>query len=590
MKMMPAKKSCKGSKGFRQLIANMKFRNKLLVAFVPFTILPFLIFLLINGLIVSPLLVRDTMELEKNTVAQYCNHVNSRWDLYESVAERLLTDHLLFEALTKEYRDPVEVVDAYQTVFDLSAYRYSGSIQDVTGIAFFTDNPTLLYDQFYVFEYSPETMGEAAFDYFSEKKASNRVFISEKGEISFFQRLNFYQAKKYPVARMTISRTGFLGVLPEDSTGDWYLLDNQGGYLIIRGEESAAASVLAMGEGISGKDPVICQNPETNENIIYQKTDFGWTIAKVVQPTGFFTSAQNVSHTVSFLIVVCMFVFLGMILVISRHLTTRIETLSGKIDRIKAGEYDALPPVTGTDEIGQTGLALDELAAELKQTLDTVYNLQLRNSKLQLDVMQAKINPHFLYNTLSAIDWSLENREIEKTRELLQWLVQFYRRALNPDGDIVRLSKEIELAQMYLNIESHLREDVSYEVEIPPYLEDAYLPHMTLQPIVENAIKHAFQKGKHLHIRIRGWLEKNTAVISVQDDGVGFSPQVAARFNQGESFSSNGKSSGIGLTNAKLRLKLTFGEQSGLTIREEPGIGGEIQIRVPMDGIPERFI
>ena len=319
--------------------------------------------------------------------------------------------------------------------------------------------------------------------------------------------------------------------------------------------------------------------------IIYETTNFGWMVVKIVDPGVFFGEAIYVRNVVSVSLVVCALILLLLILLISRWLTVRIKSLVDKIGDIRSGHYDSPMLLGGRDEIGEASLALDELSSELKYLIDTVYKSKLENQKLELDVMQAKINPHFLYNTLSAMDWFMQKNDVNTSRALLNSMVLFYRGSLGSGSDVVMITDEITHLRMYLNIEERLLDNISAQIDIPDDMYNVRMVRMTLQPIVENAIKHAMRDSEEmLHIYVRGYLEDGRAVVTVEDDGVGFSREQLEEFEESRTLAVGEFGSGMGISNVDRRLRLRFGEGCGVKISNSATGGAVIKITVPYSG------
>jgi two-component system LytT family sensor kinase len=200
-------------------------------------------------------------------------------------------------------------------------------------------------------------------------------------------------------------------------------------------------------------------------------------------------------------------------------------------------------------------------------------------TKAELDALHAQINPHFLFNTLNAIIAYVRTNP-ETARRLLIRLAAFFRQALKRHGHFNTLKEEIEYVNTYLVLEkARFREKLRVQRDIDPELLDYQVPVLTLQPLVENAVKHGVQpKVGQGTVFISAKKFNNEILFTIKDDGVGISverlPMVL--------LPGFGSGNGVGLSNVHERLKSLFGEDYGLRIVSELNKGTTIYVKVPL--------
>lgn len=200
-------------------------------------------------------------------------------------------------------------------------------------------------------------------------------------------------------------------------------------------------------------------------------------------------------------------------------------------------------------------------------------------TKAELDALHAQINPHFLFNTLNAIiTYSRTNPET--ARRLLIRLASFFRQALKRRGHFNTLKEEIEYVNTYLVLEkARFREKLRVQRDIDPELMDYQVPVLTLQPLVENAVKHGVQpKMGQGTVYISAKKVGREILFTIRDDGVGISIErlplvILPGFGSGN---------GVGLSNVHERMKSLFGEDYGLRIVSKENEGTTIYLRVPL--------
>jgi len=200
-------------------------------------------------------------------------------------------------------------------------------------------------------------------------------------------------------------------------------------------------------------------------------------------------------------------------------------------------------------------------------------------TKAELDALRAQINPHFLFNTLNTI--IMFNRtNPEMARRLLIRLASFFRHALKSTGHFTTLREELECVNTYLVLEkARFREKLRIARGVDKGLLDYQVPVLTLQPLVENAIKHGIMpKVGPGTVRITVRRARNEMAVEIADDGVGVPPDVLPKvFTPGF-----GSGNGVGLSNVNERLKGLFGADYGLKISSKQGKGTVVKFRIPL--------
>ncbi|MCC8066129.1 MAG: sensor histidine kinase [Clostridiales bacterium] len=217
--------------------------------------------------------------------------------------------------------------------------------------------------------------------------------------------------------------------------------------------------------------------------------------------------------------------------------------------------------------------------------------LRLLRKRMELSTLQEQINPHFLYNTLDSIrSRALMDGQTE-IAQMTEILSRFFRYCISNNDRLVRVREELNHIQDYYYIQKYRFEDkldMRIEVETDE-IYDYYLPKMTLQPLVENAMIHGLEKSaKKGRIDLHIFLANERLVILVSDNGVGMSPEQLAALNErmsGQLYEAGRKGSrhtGIALNNVNARLKLTFGEDSGIHYRSMEGEGTDAVVTMPV--------
>ncbi|QHW32729.1 hypothetical protein GZH47_19240 [Paenibacillus rhizovicinus] len=228
----------------------------------------------------------------------------------------------------------------------------------------------------------------------------------------------------------------------------------------------------------------------------------------------------------------------------------------------------------------------NSMAARIEELIEDVLKEQIRTKEANVKQLQSQINPHFLYNTLAYIKSMVELEEKEAAVSMTMNLSKYYRYTTKLSSSLATLQEELELNVNYLDIHRMLTDDFEYEIAIDPAMMTMRIPRLSLQPLIENVIVHAFRKPvQYGAVRIRGSLsEDGIARLAVEDNGSGLTPaQVEAL--QAKIRHSSSDRIDSGLQNVHHRLMLLYGKQSGLalSVSEWGGLQAELAWKVPDD-------
>ncbi len=236
-------------------------------------------------------------------------------------------------------------------------------------------------------------------------------------------------------------------------------------------------------------------------------------------------------------------------------------------------------------EHGQLPPHLIRLAIGIGQLLSMQVELAELDRQTQLltvaklDALHAQINPHFFFNTLNTIImYSRTNPD--RARHLLISLAEFFRQTLKRHGHFITLSEELECVNTYLELEkARFGNKLQIIEEIPEELINYKIPVLSIQPLVENSVKHGItpKVGKGI-VRIIAFKEKNHLVLTISDDGIGIAPDKIDKVLK----PGYGSGNGVGLSNVHQRTQNLFGEDYGLKITSNLDVGTSIKMRIPL--------
>lgn len=267
---------------------------------------------------------------------------------------------------------------------------------------------------------------------------------------------------------------------------------------------------------------------------------------------------------------------------ISRSMTRPIDELYGRVQSVDAGELIPLNPVQANDEKLQAlSNSFEEMIERLAQQLELNKEEANKLRAMELMLLQAQINPHFLYNTLDTIIWLVETGKNEQAVEMVSSLSNFFRSSLSKGRDVITISEEELHVKSYLEIQQfRYRDKLTYELDFDKEIDKYRIPKLTLQPLVENALYHGIKLKRGMgNIKITGSRIEDKIMLTVEDTGIGMDEEELIRVKEALEAE---HAVGFGMAAVYKRLKLMFGNQCSFDVTGEKNKGTKILICIPM--------
>ncbi|WP_044748187.1 cache domain-containing sensor histidine kinase [Bacillus alveayuensis] len=276
---------------------------------------------------------------------------------------------------------------------------------------------------------------------------------------------------------------------------------------------------------------------------------------------------------------------------LSTMVTKPILRLTKAMQRGRDGELRPSPSISSTIEINELNDTYNALVENINYLIQVVYEKELVRSRTELKALQAQINPHFLFNTLDALYWSLAEKDEELAQFVLNMSELFRYTISSSKGDEwVTIREELEHIRRYMEImKLRLGDRLVWNIAAPAECFDIQIPKLLIQPLVENAVLHGvgnkIGQGSVL-ITVEELEDCSDLVIKVVDDGPGMDTHTIQEIEQllnKKEFSSF-KGSGMALANVNRRLQLYYGEDRKLLIYSELGKGTCLSLKIPKSG------
>ncbi|MCQ6558425.1 cache domain-containing sensor histidine kinase [Paenibacillus mendelii] len=347
------------------------------------------------------------------------------------------------------------------------------------------------------------------------------------------------------------------------------------------------SSVISEHEGIS--------------RVFYNKRSeySGWTLVATTSLAETRKPIMNVRQTTIVSAILTCFAALLVAFKFGRSITKPIQLLVAAMRETEKGNWTRVPLLGKKDERDRLILSYNIMVDRLSGLVDQVYKTELENranllhrKTAEFQALQLQINPHFMYNTLETIVSYAIIQDSKEIREIVRALAYMLRYAIRTDLEEVTVANELKHLLHYMTIMNHRFErEFPLDIAIPSELLLEKMVTLTLQPVVENAFKHAFPDGidEYHTIKIDAKLEDDLFLIVISDNGVGMSAErlseIQSRLMRHEPSQMLGSKSetdsGIGLLNVHSRIRMVFGDEYGLAINSVLGEGTTVLLRMP---------
>lgn len=311
-----------------------------------------------------------------------------------------------------------------------------------------------------------------------------------------------------------------------------------------------------------------------------QSPDTGFTLA-LRQPKVYTREVMaTVYSTCAAMGILCLLLGLLCAWLLSRYLSKPVNELDEAMKRVEKGDYAAELSSDREDEMGRLTASFNRMTREYRQNLERSVQRERELNETELSMMQAQLNPHFLYNTLDSIKWLGVTNGVPQVAAVASGLAVLLRAGISGDR-LITLERELELLEKYLDIQSLRFEDrFAWEIDVDERFQHCIVPKLILQPLVENSIIHGVANMDDGYIKLSAREKSGTLILSVQDNGVGIPQDVLDWLNDPDRDVPGGH---LGLKNVDRIVRLYYGGDYGISAYSAAGEGSLVELRLPMN-------
>ncbi|MGO4107823.1 sensor histidine kinase [Paenibacillus sp. YAF4_2] len=575
--------------------------DKRMRTFMPFTykmMISYLLLVLITDAVIGyfsyTMLVQSRTEMAetniKTAMQQTENNLSYQLDEIQRMSDTLFGSLSFQRALQKE-GDPFQT---YLTMLDeivpqiqaplhlygnhirLLVYTTNGYLNEVDGDSMYEE---IKDSDYYILPYS-EITDRSWFNAIEDSDRDNiwlQVDTDQSlNNISHFRKLVSYNDYKTIIGYVRITTR------LDDLLGDFKAFPTEEGLILRLLDTSSNTVMFQRGDNGQEKEAAAGSSMEEDDAtylVLENKIPNTSLVIETLVPRTYLSKDAAKLRGVIFS--VCLISFLVMSLIgflVARLSGRKMRRIVTFLRSFQQGSFQKRLRFSGNDEFVHIAGAFNDMAENIQDLIKKVYVEGIQKKQAELEALQAQINPHFLYNTLSTIGSLANLSETEKVTGMVEGLAKFYRLTLNDGHVFIPLSKELEQVESYLDIQ-RIKYAGKFDVHVDTdrELEDCKVIKLILQPFVENIFKHAWF-GEHIAIRISGRVIGNKVELKVIDTGIGMKPDVLKAV-----LAQPGQTGGYGIRNVDDRIKLRYGDEYGIEIGSVFGGGTTVRILLPID-------
>ncbi len=315
----------------------------------------------------------------------------------------------------------------------------------------------------------------------------------------------------------------------------------------------------------------------------------GCNLVGITPLSSFLGNRAGYKGSIALVILSALVLFAFLIHFVSNHLTRRMDLLLDGMRSIRDGNINIKMPIGSRDEFGELAESFNLMTDRMHDLIERVYKSQITEKESALKALEAQINPHFLYNSLSTLSWMARKVKAENIDNLAFLISKFYRLVLSKGNSIISVEDEIELLKSYVCIEQIRFDDLVHVVyDLDEAAFGCRMAKILLQPIAENAINHGISpKGFAGTLVVRLRQDEENLYFTMIDDGVGIEADILDGINRGEI--AKRRESGYAIQNVRDRIQAIYGERGRISLFSRPGIGCSVLIVIPKDPMIPNF-
>lgn len=552
---------------------NIKFRHKLVLTYFCVGVIP----ILVLGIFCYQQSRSQLMEREQNNIQDYMmqsvSGLDNQMRIYNNLSDYISYNQTIAQVVSYDYKSYYEMYQQFNEVLDpiLSSLKYFHD--DVNKVTIYTKNDIVKHDT--TIAPISEIKGT---DWYPKVENSREIlWFADAGKKTVFSSRNMSMLKQCDcegILYINVDYNSMFSNFSQMSSKNYgvYIVDDNGNkiYEYHNFDKKNRAMKLSY--------PQLFTKASSKYTIVHATTSVsGWKVYLYKPNSLIMKSVRSMVLGIILVAFVCIVTSLFAVSRISRFMVSGIEELTENMAKVEAGDMEINVTSTSEDEVGELICGFGNMLDQIKRLIREVYESKLAQKEYEMRALQAQINPHFLYNSLSLINWKALEADKQDISRITLLLSSFYRTALNRGKNILSIRDEVNNVKSYLDIQLIMHDyDFDVVIDVPEKMMEYKTLNLILQPLVENAIDHGIDlkpegRGK---ISIIGKAEGENLYLIVEDNGVGMEQEKAEQIT-------SQSSKGYGVRNVNERIKLLYGPEYCMKVESEIMKGTRITICIP---------
>lgn len=548
----------------------------MIVSLIPVIVLGTFCYGQIRDLLIS----REKTAL-KETLIQESHSLNYKMTSYISAMNHIIWDKDIRNGLTKEYKSNFDMYLAYQEIYDPLFTTIRSLHSDIDTVTIYTDNP--MHPHGSVLRPLNDVSDTAWFKdalsktspFFVTSHKDNTLYLVCQIYLSYSDYttilcIDINYNKTFKSLSSLFEQS--YGIVLTDATNQTIYSHHK-----FKKEEDLHY-ILTPDQLIHWNDDKNIKKKYVIESI--SSPENTWNIYLYRPTKTVSASANQITIIVLIIIFCCLISVVTLSTVFSKLIVRPLELLVQNMDQIENGNISVSIAYHSTDEIGHLIQRFVHMVHRLQHLIDEVLKSKIKQQEYEMKALQAQINPHFLYNSLSLINGKAIMAEQGEISQMAQLLSTFYRTTLNKGKNTLTVQNELENIRSYISIQLIMHSNsflVTYDID-PKVLKYTMI-NLLLQPLVENAIMHGIDHKEtpgcgELIISCRS--KEEILIFEISDNGPGIPESKLESILTTSSF-------GYGIQNVHHRIQLFYGEQYGLEYRSNLNTGTTVSVSIPLD-------
>lgn len=575
-----------------------------LIIFLPSILLTFFSYSYISKNLVNQFLYSSDMSLQQTSI-----YLDKILEEIMSSTEQIAFSDILTDILTQNesHQSMAETYAVYRSAIDI----IKGALQ---ADAIYSSDIYIKENPFFVSKKSPGNEGISLVSIESDyarkldsmlrtnqrkmlwfqrtlQKASNGELISVITGARYMKNTNDYKTN---IGMITVnirqetlnSIIDHSSILPNSIT---FLTDFSGNLLAVSNEELFQKYNLSpelIQDKLTRQDSLSRSRGTLLINSVSIPTS-NWNLVSVLPYDEILKTSKSTRNQLLLFMLIANLLFYVATYFISRMLSQRLKNLSYRMREVRFNNYTPIPAEPGDDEINDLINSYNHMLNKINDYAESQYQLGIALKTSELNILQAQINPHFLYNTLDLLNCIAWEHGIKEISEIVSLLTRFYKLSLNKGIEMSSVKDALEQIEVYIKLQNfRFESSIKLIINIVPDLYPCRILKLLLQPIIENSIIHGILEKEVPSGTITVDVRASDGILSftITDDGVGMTPEKAYQLTHPLECNISGSASpaGYGIKNVIERIKLYYGDEYGLICQSRPNEGTTVLLRVPI--------